>query len=144
MLLHDWFKGTGATDADVEYCRQTAQVIIPGYLHDLGISPRAFFLYFIYAAECQEGNGICWSSLSELSKEARMSRRSVIDARRELGHFGVIDVRRPKMMFGPGVKIQVSLRHPDGPPAAPWTSPRPDSPYEDRRHGTRRRKTKDS
>lgn len=130
MLLHDWYLGlkTGC--------------VVPSYVIESKLTSRAYRLYCIYAAICQEGNGICWDSISSLCNKSGLSRQGVIDCRRELEHFGFIEVRRPKPMFGPDVKIQVSLRHPDGAPVAPWMKARPESPYEDRQHGLRRSKKK--
>jgi len=80
---------------------------IPNMIFDIGLTPYEVALYGHFKRVCgaQEG-GVCWKSVSTLSKETGMSAGRVSQARAELARRELIDMRQPK---GPGTSVMVTI-----------------------------------
>jgi Helix-turn-helix domain len=80
---------------------------IPNMIFDIGLTPHEVALYCHIKRICgaQEG-GVCWKSVSTLSKETGMSTGRVSEARAELSSRGLIRMSQPK---GPGTGVVVTV-----------------------------------
>ena len=80
---------------------------IPNMIFDIGLTPYEVALYGHFKRVCgAEPGGMCWKSVSTLSKETGMSAGRVSEARAELARRGLIHMRQPK---GPGTSVTVTI-----------------------------------
>jgi hypothetical protein len=80
---------------------------IPNMIFDIGLTPYEVALYGHFKRVCgAEKGGVCWKSVSTLSKETGMSAGRVSEARAELARHGLIRMRQPK---GPGTGVTVTI-----------------------------------
>ena len=80
---------------------------IPNMIFDIGLTPYEVALYGHFKRVCgAEPGGMCWKSVSTLSKETGMSAGRVSEARAELARRGLIHMRQPK---GPGTGVTVTI-----------------------------------
>jgi hypothetical protein len=80
---------------------------IPNMIFDIGLGPHEVALYGHFKRVCgAEKGGVCWKSVSTLSKETGMSAGRVSQARAELARRGLIRMRQPK---GPGTGVTVTI-----------------------------------
>jgi hypothetical protein len=80
---------------------------IPNMIFDIGLTPYEVALYGHFKRVCgAESGGMCWKSVSTLSKETGMSAGRVSEARAELARRGLIHMRQPK---GPGTGVTVTI-----------------------------------
>lgn len=80
---------------------------IPNMIFDIGLTPYEVALYGHFKRVCgAEPGGMCWKSVSTLSRETGMSAGRVSEARAELARRGLIHMRQPK---GPGTGVTVTI-----------------------------------
>jgi hypothetical protein len=80
---------------------------IPNMVFDIGLTPYEVALYGHFKRVCgAEPGGLCWKSVSKLSKETGMSAGRVSEARAELARRGLIRMSQPK---GPGTGVTVTI-----------------------------------
>jgi hypothetical protein len=80
---------------------------IPNMIFDIGLTPYEVALYGHFKRVCgAEPGGMCWKSVSTLSRETGMSAGRVSEARTELARRGLIHMRQPK---GPGTGVTVII-----------------------------------
>jgi hypothetical protein len=80
---------------------------IPNMIFDIGLTPYEVALYGHFKRVCgAEPGGMCWKSVSTLSRETGMSAGRVSEARAELARRGLIHMRQPK---GPGTGVTVII-----------------------------------
>jgi hypothetical protein len=73
--------------------------MIPYLVYDIGLTPAAFILYCQIKRICGENGGMCWQSVSTLAEHCKMSRPTIIRAKRELAQTREIEIDGQKHEF---------------------------------------------